>query len=202
MEKLKLNELLRYAFSGGVALLTLVFIYPSAFCFFKSNDKVVDITLLSVLALIVGSLIYSLHRAVIYPIFYRIILIILCTPLFKKYKFEGKMLIPWIPTRLELRLDIERWQRRRKEKSLQAELTEWGSQIHFLYTTSWAIFVAIIIGKYLPEETVMNINNIAYQIILGANCLILLPSTIITHFRSQLYTEEVAKKEKEIVDKD
>ncbi len=166
MHKLKLNDLLRYAFSGGVDLLTLVFIYPSAFCFFKSNDKVVDITLLNIVALIVGSLIYSLHRAVIFPICYRIVLIILCTSLFKKYKFEWEMLILWVPTRLELRLDTERWQRRKNEKSLQAELTEWGSQIHFLYTTSWAIFGAIIIGNYLPEETTKNINNIAYQIIL------------------------------------
>ena len=184
MDKLKINDLLRYAFSGGISLLTLVLLYSPNLTLLTATDKIVDATFIGVLSLLAGSLIYSLHRALIYPLIYRLLIILLS--LGKKYTFDWRMLVPWRPTALDLRLDTDRWKRRKDPASLQTELTEWASQIHFLYTTSWAIIVASYIGSRLPSEVTKNFDAQAYSIIGWIN-LVVLVSALITHWRHVLY---------------
>lgn len=201
MDKLKINDLLRYGFSGGIALFTLVVLYPNALSFFRGKDDYVETAFIGAFALIVGSLIYSLHRAVIYPLLYRLLIIALS--LRGKYEFKCEMLVPWRPTKLDLTLDTKRWIRRKDKKSLQSELSEWGSQIHFLYTTSWAIILASFIGSLLPIPTkAPKFDQGTYLIISWVNWFIFISATI-THWRhliyeNHLFYEKLIENEKQI----
>lgn len=83
-------------------------------------------------ALVLGGLSYSVHRAVIYPLIYRLLLLLLW--LLGRFQFERRLLVPYLPAPLEVRLDRVRWQR---GDPLRKAVQEWGAQVHFLYSTAF-----------------------------------------------------------------
>jgi hypothetical protein len=190
MKQLKLNDLLRYAFSGGIALFTLAILYKPTIKIFTTADKLADAAIIGVLALLTGSLIYSLYRSVVYPLIYRVLLIILSIQ--KKYDFKLEMLFLWRPTELELTLDTKRWTLRKDDKSNLNDLVEWGSQIHFLWTASLAIMAASFIGGHLPPEITKEFDATAYSIMSSVNYVIL-ASAAITHWRAMIYDHRLLK---------
>jgi hypothetical protein len=186
MEKLKTNDLLRYAFSGGITLFTLFILCNCSLSIKMMGNEYLNATFLGVLAFIIGSLIYSLHRAILYPILYRIVLIIFC--LTKRYQWDTDMLIPWRPAKLELDLDINRWKRRKENNSIQNDFYDWGSQIHFLFTTFWGMLTALIISKNFPKCT----ESPACHIIVAIAILILFAG-LVTLWRYHIYEDETFK---------
>jgi hypothetical protein len=193
MERLRINDLLRYAFSGGIALLTIDILYKKpTIGILTTADKLADAAILGVLALLIGTLIYSLYRSAVYPLIYRVLLIVLCIQ--KKYEFKPEMLIPWRPTKLEIELDTKRWKLRMDEKSVHNNLVEWGSQIHFLWTTSLAIMAASFVGAHLSSNVTKEFDANAYSILSTINYLILV-SAAIAHWRHLIYDHELLSRE-------
>lgn len=146
MKDLTLDELLRYVFAGGIALLTLYFSHRGAFENRGSGNAFFDTSVLGAVALIVGSLIYSLHRALLYPLVYRVLTWLLYVRKKKRSERHGLKCCPYTPTELEFNLDIEGWKRNQNEKSMQKNLNSWATQVHFLFCSTWAVVVGLFVG--------------------------------------------------------
>jgi hypothetical protein len=138
MKELGLQELLRYALSGGVGIAALRIIYPQSACLLSRAGG--EVTLLLGAILVGGSLIYNLHRSVLFPPIFRWI--------------GRKTLLPnqslhvgcwWKPSRDEIALDRWRWKLADREGSRWGE---WGAQTHFLYCAAWATLLALIVGLF------------------------------------------------------
>ncbi|TAK61814.1 MAG: hypothetical protein EPO24_05535 [Bacteroidetes bacterium] len=188
MQELKLNDLLRYAFSGAIAMFTFVILYNPNIEPIKGNIALGDTAVLGVLALLIGSLIYTFYRSVIYPLLYRFILIVLV--LQKKYVFELGMLIPFRPTELELDLDTKRWKVRKDKESIINNLIEWSSQIHFLYTTNIAMISAFISATYLQNYSRLQIETDIPEKFWFVN-IVIFSSALVTHWRALIYEHKI-----------
>ena len=81
--------------------------------------------------LTVGCVIYTLHRAIPYPVLYQ---------LFK-----------WLNHRTEstLELDLQRWRHAANKNAMQHRLGDWAAQVHFLYCIAWATGTSLLIGNAL-----------------------------------------------------
>jgi hypothetical protein len=145
MKELGLQNLLRYAFAGGIAVASFLLMYPNlicptALCSFHI-DGAEGVTLILGLVLIAGTVIYNVHRALVFPIFYRITGL-LTLP----YACALSLLNPWRPAERELEVDNWRWSH---DKNARRRWDEWGAQTHFLYCAAWAIPAAWLAGKFL-----------------------------------------------------
>ena len=190
MENLKLNELLRYAFPGVIAVLVLFATRPDALGLLSAYSKFTQAAILGGFILIVGSTIYSLHRALTYPLIYRFILIFFS--LSRIYPFDRDLLVPFKPCKLELDLTFERWRREQNQTSFQGKMREWGSEVHFLYCTTWAILITLKLGHAISNRT----NENAFQILTWLAILSLL-GALVQDLRSMYIEKKIAEKEME-----
>lgn len=115
MDLNRIGELLRYPLVGGVGILGAFFINPKVTVWgplsdLKDSAGLLHASVLFAIALTLGSLAYVAHRAAVYPLIHRCVLIGLC--LFGIYPLEWKLLIPWIPASLELHLTRRGWKER------------------------------------------------------------------------------------------
>lgn len=75
MDKLQLNynEYLRYTFVGGFGVLTFLYLNPTVLqSLYDEKGSIKDSLLIALVSIIHGSLIYAIHRAILYPICYKI----------------------------------------------------------------------------------------------------------------------------------
>jgi len=180
VEKLKLQELLRYAFSGALFYLALGLVYLSKEEQCPISVSVGYATLAIGLVLLSGSLLYTMHRALTYPfIFFPGTLLVLS--LFGKYQFEWKILIPFLESSAELEVDRCRLRLRhelgQKGEALHAVLDEWSAQVHLLYCSSMAVGLALCARVYWCPH-----NLIAWKILLVI-ALVFLVGAIFHHLR-------------------
>jgi len=130
VEKLNLNELLRYGFAGTVFLILIIAAYDEPrFVMSGEYGNGILATALLTIGLTAGSVIYTLHRAIPYPVLYWVFA-----------KLSGRK-------ENTMELDIKRWRNVSKSGSLQPRLGEWAAQLHFLYCIGWSGLVAIVLGK-------------------------------------------------------
>lgn len=94
-----------------------------------ANTGFFDATVLVGLVMLIGSLIYTIHRAIVYPLLYRLVI----------FHVYGKEIDPH-------ELEISHW--KRTDDPLQIRMKEWGSQTHFMYCSCWGIVIPISIGIY------------------------------------------------------
>lgn len=161
MKELGPLELLRYALSGGIAMAVLFLTFPAFACSVKGMDATKEATLILSSVLLIGTLIYNLHRALLFPFFlryvgfiaYRKFGFIAHRKFSRKFGFiaQGKFslsefLKPWQPSELELKADRWRWNQPRAQRK---RWDEWGAQTHSLYCAAWAILTALLLGKYV-----------------------------------------------------
>lgn len=125
MNNLKLDEILRYALAGGIAMLAVWLGYkePALWLNEKREGALISLAF-AALPILIGSLSYILHRALIYHFIYRVLT-----------KLCGR-------TGTTLELDMIRWKNQEKFGSLQSRMGEWAAQIHFLYAAAWAVAMA------------------------------------------------------------
>lgn len=125
MNNLKIDEILRYALAGGIAMLAVWLGYrePALWLNEKREGALISFAF-PALPILIGALSYVLHRALIYHYIYRVLA-----------KFCGR-----IGSTLEL--DMARWKNQAKDGSLQSRMSEWAAQIHFLYAAAWAVAMA------------------------------------------------------------
>ncbi len=146
MPNLRLEELLRYTLSGGLFLVAVLLSSPFLHQISWTTAGFGDTTKSLGLVLLVGALIYSFHRAVVFPLV--LFPIALTFPaIFGAYKFERKFWIPFHVSNVEKRLDDDRFGLRERKTVLFEVWSEWGAQVHFLYCSSQAILLALFIGR-------------------------------------------------------
>ncbi len=76
--QLNYNEYLRYTFAGGFGMLCYFFLQPNVYNgLFNKDGDFKDSLFLVFVALILGSFLYAVHRAILYPICLRINCVIL-----------------------------------------------------------------------------------------------------------------------------
>lgn len=136
MQTLSLNEVIRYALAGVVALLALMVLCPDAHKFFGKDATLAQGVLIGGLVLTWGATIYILHRAVAYPVLWRLVLF----PYLRRQRVKWSCLfVPYWLLKQELERDQFRWAETEAES---AQFREWRAQVHFLYSTGWALLSA------------------------------------------------------------
>jgi hypothetical protein len=140
MKELGLQDLLRYVLSGGIGIASLLLMYPKAACFVDHMNDAREVEIVLGSALVVGSLIYSVHRPLVYPVFFRVIGLRTLPYTSRTWRLINF----WRPSQAEI--DVDRWRWALKEES-RRRWDEWGAQSHFLYCAAWAILLALVCGK-------------------------------------------------------
>lgn len=192
MEKpqLNYNEYLRYAFAGGFGVLTYLYLNPNIQkTLFNDKETIKDSLSLIVLSLLLGSFLYALHRAFLYPICLRINLV------FLRLSNRLESNLNWwsfiFGQSVVKEQDFRRWKQRGNSKSFAKNLLDWSAQIHFLYCCVWAMVASWI----------FTINEIQNKNILTDNwlffSLILFLISLRNHYRSLLYDMDIEKYDKD-----
>jgi len=150
-------------------LLSLLLAHPLSADKLSQAKGIGEATLVIGLVLLVGSLIYTLHRAITYPlVLFRLAWLVLA--LFRVYTFEWAMAIPFRQPRIEQEMDKWRLELRRAGDALHAVIAEWGAQVHFLYCSGLAILLALFLGRFLANAE----NALARRVLLVCSLVILL----------------------------
>ena len=88
------------------------------------------------IVLLTGSVIYTVHRSILYPLFYKFLVLVV----YRENKINT------------VTLDCKRWERYKDPTSLQGNFKEWASQIHFLYCSFWELSGRrTTMGVIMPE---------------------------------------------------
>jgi hypothetical protein len=161
MKALGLQELLRYALAGGIGLAVLLLTYPAVSRSIGGMEAAKETTLVLGLVLLVGTMIYNLHRALLYPVLIRLVGL---TSL--PWKSSWRLMNPWQPSDAELEVDRWRWN---LSNEVRTRWDEWGAQTHSLYCAAWAIFAALLLGNYMGEPSNCRASHVFWS--LFAVCL-------------------------------
>jgi hypothetical protein len=156
MDKLKLEQYIRYFFSGAIVFPTLFFSYPQTFNLFLEKFKGINYSLtITALSLLIEIFIYStIHRAIMSNIMDVIL-------------FKGIYGFKWwqFKTTWEKIKDV-RYKRvlaRAQENDLyEGTLNEWFARIHFMYCSYYLILLTLFFGNFLDS----NKNNFSFKLFL------------------------------------
>ena len=92
-----------------------------------------------------GTLVYTMHRALIYPLVLRWVLVVLC--IFRWYPLHWSLFKPLgCPMVREARKTL--WLARRDDNPYNEPLTAWSDQVHFLYASG---LVLALLVWFLPS---------------------------------------------------
>ncbi|MEO9967159.1 MAG: hypothetical protein ABJF11_15275 [Reichenbachiella sp.] len=179
MKSLDLNNWLRYYLTGAALIgVTFIRIISQKNCepilTFPTLELTEKIFALISVPLIIGSLIYIINRAIFFPIIYRILLVIVLL-FIKRSALSRDMIIPYVPSSFEINKDKKRWRKG------DIHLSEWGAQIHFLYSFSVGLLFLIWTNKIMLMQESTYISY-AFWIIFA--------SAIIHHLRYLIFTEK------------
>jgi hypothetical protein len=147
LEKLSFVDLLRFGFSGGAFLLALFFCRNGIDGVFASTIGLEEGAGIVLLAIIVGSFIYSLHRALFYRLVARVVIFAL------DCRYPTTELPRDVPFLINTyKRDYVRWIRRCNFPAFQKNMDLWASQIHFLYGFAWATGLGAVLGRLLSAS--------------------------------------------------
>lgn len=173
MKDFNLSEYIRYIIVGLASVLIYYYLSIDQSSVFKGFE-------ILAIALVIGFIVYSFHRAVLYPLINSIILSLLHLIYYKNKK--GKRLyiqLPW-PNKNCIEYDRLRWKCIESGCEIKY-LKEWGNQIHFLYCVSWIMLFYQIADKYCILNT-YRVPRYWHWI-----TLIVLVAAIIHQIRCQIY---------------
>lgn len=169
MKDLNLNELLRYFIVGVFVVMLLYFLSDRATIEEHLNlvGKGDAFGIFSFLSLTIGAVIYVFYRAFIHPILINPTIVYFMKSKYKKELPGTKNL-----TILGIisYVDLKRW--KIENENIRKSLSEWASQVHFLYNLSLGCLCALI--------WVYNAENLKT---LGSGFVILLFVSILHHYR-------------------
>jgi hypothetical protein len=172
MKELGLQELLRYALSGGVGIASLLLMYPNLACLVGHVNGAADTTLILGAILVFGTMIYNIHRGLLFPPIFRCIGLKTLYKTKTLHKTKPNYGCPFKPSKREIEVDRWRWERKEEDRR---RWDNWGAQTHFLYCAAWAIFVAFWIGlieeRHLPCWRPWLICGLLFCISLIAGCV-------------------------------
>jgi len=151
LDTLKFHDILRYFLAGGFFLVSY-FRATKDLELCPISVSASELTLFTGIALVAGSAIYVLYRALLYPIIGRFVLFLALKS--KPAKYRLRHFWPYKLLPLEMELDEKRWVRHGDEKNtIQSSLDEWGVQVHFLYCVALSMCAGnlISLSDYLNE---------------------------------------------------
>ncbi len=183
--QLNYNEYLRYTFAGGFGILTYLYLNPPILnTLFDEKGAIKDSLFLVLLSILLGSFLYTLHRAFLYPICLKVNYIFLrlsnieeTNIKWHKYVFTQEYI---------KKEDFRRWGQRDNPKSFAKNLIDWAAQVHFLYCCVWAILVSWIFTENITRENYLTKNWLYFT---TAIFIISLRN----HYRLLLYDIDVEK---------
>lgn len=147
LETLSLAELLRYFFCGGV------FVYAYRYSRGAHGLPATDSSAaLFFVALLAGSIIYAVHRSLLYPTLSRAALW-LALGLRPRSRIGARHFNPFKPLEGEAIRDEARWKRRQDKKGIQPHLDEWASQVHLLYCVAWATALGSVVANSFEVDS-------------------------------------------------
>ncbi len=119
MDSLKLNEILRYLATGAIPPIYLVIGFKEPLNYLlQESAPSIALAGMFLISFLIGSASYSMYRALLYP-----------GLLYCAVRIVGGDSTPHD-------MDITRWKNLAKNGNLQKYLSEWASQIHFMYVSS------------------------------------------------------------------
>lgn len=195
--QLNYNEYLRYIFAGGFGMLCYFFLQPAVYRgIFNKDGDFKDSLFLVLVAMILGSFLYAVHRAALYPICLRINCIFLT--LAKKFTINAELNWWNILTgqKLFIQEDFRRWNQRDNPKSFAKHLLDWSAQIHFLYCCVWAMIAAKVFAFQKVDTTNCLVNSWYY---IAAGLFLI---SLRNHYRSLLYDLSISKKDSTLKNQD
>ena len=134
MMDMSLGELLRYGLAGGnLAALFYLRYRPEL----PSVDGIETSAMVLGASLLVGAIVYSVHRALPYPF--------VMFPIALRIAGYRSSLREFEKTR-DAAMD--------KNTRVQRHASEWGAQVHFLYSLCWSTLLVPLIGSFLAEQSV------------------------------------------------
>jgi hypothetical protein len=140
MKELGLLELLRYALSGGIGMAVLLLTFPCARLSVRGMEDTKEATIVLGSVLLIGTIVYNVHRAMIFPFFLRSVGFVA-----RNRRFSlGRLVSFWRPSDEELAVDRWRWPQCER---LRKRWDEWGAQTHSLYCAAWAIAASLLVGR-------------------------------------------------------
>lgn len=138
--------------SGALFYMALVLTHPSKLEMVGKIQGLGGATILVGLVLLTGSLVYTLHRALPFPL--------LLFPLALLSLMAFKIFPRGSPFRTASDLDIWRLEGRGKDDLLHRVTAEWGAQVHFLYCSSFTVLPGLCFSEYVelwpPEKPVVS----------------------------------------------
>jgi hypothetical protein len=146
MKELGLQELLRYALSGGIGFASLLLMYPKIARSIGDVKGAEEVTLIFGAVLVAGTLVYNIHRSLLFPPLLRWIGFFTLRPQKTSLWMLLFPLLWWLPSVTEMEVDRWRW---KLKKGDRRPWDEWGAQIHFLYCAAWATLAAFVFGRYI-----------------------------------------------------
>ena len=200
MERFSIDNLLRYALAGGFTVLALLYGYSDSKDKLPKVDGFKEEVILLGLVLLIGSLVYVVHRAFIYPLFYRIGLRIvwrkehwfwLSCPCCKGKQWGWLSVIVWCVRDPDIHIDMDRWSSREDPKSVRKNLGEWGAQVHYLYCATWSVLLGLWLGRLLGA----NSRSPEVGQLLVASCGLFMVA-IIHHARLLFYERRISEVER------
>lgn len=115
-------------------------------------------TLVLGVVILTGSVIYTLHRALTYPLLL-FPLALLAVSMFHKWPFDWDILMPIKQSGIESHVEKQRLELRRQKNPLDPIFAEWGAQVHFLYCSGWAILLGLYVGARLQSHLIATSNR-------------------------------------------
>lgn len=154
MTSLSLNELFRTGFSGGAFILAF-WVTRREGIPELSTISVGAVTLLLAVALFTGSLIYGIHRAILYPLLYRNIIRRREATLESGLANGDTRSVPLSEMGpVEWKWDEARWNDRAPDGDGRTRpLVRWADQVHALYTVSWGLIGGLLLDWLWPGGT-------------------------------------------------
>jgi hypothetical protein len=151
MKELGLQELLRYALSGGVGIASLLLMYPNLAHLIGHIHNAGEVTLVLGAVLGLGTLVYNIHRALLYPPFFRWLGLITISQDSRWERFIQfcQFWWWWRPSKDEIEFD--RWRLELPDKDRE-HWAEWGAHVHSLYCAAWATAASFWLGRYVTFE--------------------------------------------------
>jgi hypothetical protein len=149
MKELGLQELLRYAVAGGVGLASLLLMYPNLACLIGRVDSAAKVSLILGAVLVFGTLVYNIHRALLFPPFFRAIGLMTISQTVSRWERFIQFCqfwLWWLPSKDEIGIDRWRWELPHKDRD---RWDAWAAHAHSLYCAAWAAAASFWLGRYI-----------------------------------------------------
>lgn len=142
MHEFRLADALRYSLPGAVLLLATGGVYPEVRRAVGAGG-LLEATVLAGAALVLGSLIQTVHRALLYPLIYRGLVVWYVEE--RRPGFRD-LYSSYTPSETEMVITERRWRFAAQHPEVAGRLGDWRAQTHFLYASS----VGLLGGALVP----------------------------------------------------